>query len=168
MLRAKSMECISLVGMAVGKEKFRADAKQDGSTDLETVNTQQIHSSTSENAMNLSSDVHVLPEASVSDTEIKPNDLPSHNGFEHVHVALSAPLLAEVVDRMPILYQYYTHSISSNVGEGEDDDTYDPSKHDFESGDDEDHTLTRDCNGLYGAKVGGYSGYHYVLINLPM
>jgi hypothetical protein len=28
MLRAKSMECISLVGMAVGKEKFRADAKQ--------------------------------------------------------------------------------------------------------------------------------------------
>jgi len=31
MLRAKSMECISLVGMAVGKEKFRADAKQVGS-----------------------------------------------------------------------------------------------------------------------------------------
>ncbi|GAV83604.1 HEAT domain-containing protein/DUF577 domain-containing protein/HEAT_2 domain-containing protein [Cephalotus follicularis] len=28
MLRAKSMECISLVGMAVGKEKFREDAKQ--------------------------------------------------------------------------------------------------------------------------------------------
>ncbi|KAK1314837.1 hypothetical protein QJS10_CPA06g01575 [Acorus calamus] len=28
MLRAKSMECISLVGMAVGKEKFRNDAKQ--------------------------------------------------------------------------------------------------------------------------------------------
>ncbi|XP_061343320.1 uncharacterized protein LOC133289409 [Gastrolobium bilobum] len=28
MLRAKAMECISLVGMAVGKEKFRADAKQ--------------------------------------------------------------------------------------------------------------------------------------------
>ncbi|XP_043691387.1 importin-5 [Telopea speciosissima] len=28
MLRAKSMECISLVGMAVGKEKFRDDAKQ--------------------------------------------------------------------------------------------------------------------------------------------
>ncbi len=27
MLRAKSMECISLVGMAVGKEKFRDDAK---------------------------------------------------------------------------------------------------------------------------------------------
>nr|XP_012462095.1 unnamed protein product [Gossypium raimondii] len=28
MLRAKSMECISIVGMAVGKEKFRDDAKQ--------------------------------------------------------------------------------------------------------------------------------------------
>ncbi|XP_021980534.1 importin-5 [Helianthus annuus] len=28
MLRAKAMECISLVGMAVGKEKFRSDAKQ--------------------------------------------------------------------------------------------------------------------------------------------
>ncbi|KAI5423645.1 hypothetical protein KIW84_030025 [Lathyrus oleraceus] len=36
----------------------------DGSTDLETVNTQQVHSSTSENAMNLSSDVHGFPEAS--------------------------------------------------------------------------------------------------------
>ena len=30
MLRAKSMECISLVGMAVGKDKFRDDAKQVG------------------------------------------------------------------------------------------------------------------------------------------
>jgi hypothetical protein len=28
MLRAKSMECISLVGMAVGKQKFKDDAKQ--------------------------------------------------------------------------------------------------------------------------------------------
>ncbi|GJS46049.1 reverse transcriptase zinc-binding domain-containing protein, partial [Tanacetum coccineum] len=28
MLRAKAMECISLVGMAVGKDKFRYDAKQ--------------------------------------------------------------------------------------------------------------------------------------------
>lgn len=28
MLRAKSLECISLVGMAVGKEKFRDDAKR--------------------------------------------------------------------------------------------------------------------------------------------
>lgn len=27
MLRAKSMECISLVGMAVGKDKFRDDAR---------------------------------------------------------------------------------------------------------------------------------------------
>lgn len=28
MLRAKSMECISLIGMAVGKAKFADDAKQ--------------------------------------------------------------------------------------------------------------------------------------------
>lgn len=28
MLRAKAMECISMVGMAVGKEKFGDDAKQ--------------------------------------------------------------------------------------------------------------------------------------------
>jgi hypothetical protein len=28
MLRAKAIECISLVGMAVGKEKFGQDAKQ--------------------------------------------------------------------------------------------------------------------------------------------
>jgi hypothetical protein len=28
MLRAKSLECISLVGMAVGKDKFGQDAKQ--------------------------------------------------------------------------------------------------------------------------------------------
>lgn len=55
-----------------------------------------------------------------------------------------------------------------DVGEGEGDDTYNPSKHDFESGDNKDHTLTSDCNGLYGAEVGGYYGYHYVLINLPM
>lgn len=34
MLRAKSMECISLVGMAVGKEKFRDDAKQVSYTHL--------------------------------------------------------------------------------------------------------------------------------------
>ncbi|KAB1996639.1 hypothetical protein ES319_D13G244900v1 [Gossypium barbadense] len=32
MLRAKSMECISIVGMAVGKEKFRDDAKQVGTS----------------------------------------------------------------------------------------------------------------------------------------
>lgn len=34
MLRAKAMECISLVGMAVGKEKFKEDAKQVGDQDL--------------------------------------------------------------------------------------------------------------------------------------
>lgn len=28
MLRAKAMECISLVGMAVGRDKFRDDARQ--------------------------------------------------------------------------------------------------------------------------------------------
>jgi hypothetical protein len=28
MLRAKAIECVSLVGMAVGKEKFGQDAKQ--------------------------------------------------------------------------------------------------------------------------------------------
>lgn len=28
MLRAKSMECISLVGMAVGKDRFKDDARQ--------------------------------------------------------------------------------------------------------------------------------------------
>lgn len=34
MLRAKAMECISLVGMAVGKEKFKEDAKQVVNKDL--------------------------------------------------------------------------------------------------------------------------------------
>ncbi|KAI5427933.1 hypothetical protein KIW84_033091 [Lathyrus oleraceus] len=58
---------------------------------LDSTFKQQIHSSTSENAMNLSSDVHVLPEAPVPDTEIKPNDLPSHNGFKHVYAAIPAP-----------------------------------------------------------------------------
>ena len=28
LLRAKSLECVSLVGMAVGKERFRADAQE--------------------------------------------------------------------------------------------------------------------------------------------
>ena len=28
MLRGKAMECISLIGVAVGKEKFAADAKE--------------------------------------------------------------------------------------------------------------------------------------------
>ncbi|KAI5445076.1 hypothetical protein KIW84_013361 [Lathyrus oleraceus] len=41
--------------------------------------------------MNLSSDVHGLPEASVSDAEIKPNDLPYHNGVEHVHASYLKP-----------------------------------------------------------------------------
>jgi enhancer of mRNA-decapping protein 4 len=60
----------------------------DGSTDLETVNIPQVQLSTSESAVNLSSsDIHGLPEGSVSDTETKPNDVPSHNGFEHVHAA---------------------------------------------------------------------------------
>ncbi|GAU37077.1 hypothetical protein TSUD_378190 [Trifolium subterraneum] len=59
----------------------------DGSTDLETVNMPQVQLSTSESAVNLSSDIHALPESSVSDTETKPNDIPSHNGFEHVHAA---------------------------------------------------------------------------------
>ncbi|KAI5424109.1 hypothetical protein KIW84_030359 [Lathyrus oleraceus] len=58
---------------------------------LDSTFKQQIHSSASENAMILSLDVHVLPEALVPDTEIKPNDLPSHNGFEHVHAAILAP-----------------------------------------------------------------------------
>ncbi|KAG2402613.1 uncharacterized protein HKW66_Vig0238100 [Vigna angularis] len=34
MLHAKSMECISLVGMTIGKEKFRANAKLDDSNQL--------------------------------------------------------------------------------------------------------------------------------------
>ncbi|KAI5423643.1 hypothetical protein KIW84_030023 [Lathyrus oleraceus] len=77
---------VSVLGI-IQHKKYRVSRAWDESTDLETVNTQQVHSSTSKNAMNLSSDVHGLPEASVSDTEIKPNDLPTHNGFEHVHVA---------------------------------------------------------------------------------
>ncbi|KAI5402434.1 hypothetical protein KIW84_050159 [Lathyrus oleraceus] len=51
----------------------------------------QVHSSTSENATNLSSDVHGLPEASVSNAEIKPNDSPYHNGVEHAHAAYLKP-----------------------------------------------------------------------------
>ncbi|XP_045805523.1 enhancer of mRNA-decapping protein 4-like [Trifolium pratense] len=71
-------------------EKTEASVSRawDGSTDLETVNIPQVQLSTSESAVNLSStDIHGLPEGSVSDTETKPNDLPSHNGFEHVHAA---------------------------------------------------------------------------------
>ncbi|KAI5396585.1 hypothetical protein KIW84_062696 [Lathyrus oleraceus] len=80
-----------LDNVEVEKTKPRVSHAWDGFTDLETVNTQQVHSSTSENAMNLPSYVHGLPEASVSNTEIKPNDLPSHNGFEHVHAAYLDP-----------------------------------------------------------------------------
>lgn len=39
-----------------------------------------------ESAVNLaSSDICSLPDASISGTETKSNDLPSHNGFEHIH-----------------------------------------------------------------------------------
>lgn len=37
MLRAKAMECISLVGMAVGKDKFKEDAKQVSGKDLSSL-----------------------------------------------------------------------------------------------------------------------------------
>ncbi|KAI5411393.1 hypothetical protein KIW84_056472 [Lathyrus oleraceus] len=70
-------------------QKYRVSRAWDESTDLETINTQQVHSSTSENATNLFLDVHGLPEASVSNAEIKPNDSPYHNGVEHV--LLQAP-----------------------------------------------------------------------------
>ncbi|KAI5434046.1 hypothetical protein KIW84_021055 [Lathyrus oleraceus] len=81
---------VSILGI-VQHKKYRVSRAWDGSTDLETINTQQVHSSTSENAMNLSSDVHGLPKASVSDAEIKPNDLPYHNGVEHVHASYLKP-----------------------------------------------------------------------------
>ncbi|KAI5396023.1 hypothetical protein KIW84_062285 [Lathyrus oleraceus] len=72
-------------------QKYRVSHAWDESTDLETINTQQVHSSTSENAMDLSSDVHGLPEASVSNAEIKPNNSPYHTGVEHVHAAYLKP-----------------------------------------------------------------------------
>ncbi|KAI5428585.1 hypothetical protein KIW84_033544 [Lathyrus oleraceus] len=81
---------VSILGI-IQHKKYRVSRTWDGSTDLETINTQQVHSSTSENAMNLSSDVHGLPKASVSDAEIKPNDLPYHNGVEHVHASYLKP-----------------------------------------------------------------------------
>ncbi|KAL9320697.1 hypothetical protein ACSQ67_012536 [Phaseolus vulgaris] len=66
----------------------------DGSTNLETGNMPQVHSSSSESApvvslsVNLpSSDISVLPEASISEAEPKSNDLPSRNGFEHIQTA---------------------------------------------------------------------------------
>ncbi|KAL2341441.1 hypothetical protein Fmac_009381 [Flemingia macrophylla] len=72
----------------------RAFDALDGSTSLETGNISQVHPSSSESASvvslggNLpSSDISGLPEASISDTETKSNDLHSHNGFEHTHAA---------------------------------------------------------------------------------
>ncbi|CAL0334532.1 unnamed protein product [Lupinus luteus] len=65
------------------------------SSNLETRNMPQVHSSNSESApvvrlpVNLSSsDISGFPEASTSDVETKPNDLPSHNGFEHIQSSL--------------------------------------------------------------------------------
>ncbi|OIV91879.1 hypothetical protein TanjilG_17871 [Lupinus angustifolius] len=61
------------------------------SSNLETGNKPQVHSSNSESVPVVSlpislssSDISCLPEASTSDIETKPNDLPSHNGFEHI------------------------------------------------------------------------------------
>ncbi|TKY72296.1 Enhancer of mRNA-decapping protein 4 [Spatholobus suberectus] len=66
----------------------------DGSTNLETGNMPRVHSSSPESApvtslaVNLpSTDISGLPEAFISDTETKSNDLPSRNGFEHIHTA---------------------------------------------------------------------------------
>lgn len=62
-----------------------------GSSNLETGNMPQVHSSSSESSpvvslpVNLaSSDISGLPEASTSDIETKPNDFPSQNSFEHI------------------------------------------------------------------------------------
>jgi hypothetical protein len=81
---------VSILGI-IQHKKYHVSRAWDGYNDLETINTQQVHSSIFENAMNLSSDVHGLPEASVSDVEIKPNDLPHHNGVKHVHAAYLKP-----------------------------------------------------------------------------
>ncbi|XP_061344322.1 enhancer of mRNA-decapping protein 4-like [Gastrolobium bilobum] len=66
----------------------------DGSTNLETGNMPQVHPTSSESAPVVSlavnfpsSDISGLPEASISDIETKPNDLPSRNGFEHIYTA---------------------------------------------------------------------------------
>jgi len=70
------------------KTEPSASRAWDGSADLETVNMPQVHLSSSESAVNLSSsNIHGPPEAFVSDNEIKPDDLPSHNSFEYVHAA---------------------------------------------------------------------------------
>lgn len=72
----------------------RAFDALDGSSNLETGNMPQVHSSSTESApvvshaVNLpSSDISGLPEASISDTETKSSDLPSRNGFEHINTA---------------------------------------------------------------------------------
>ncbi|XP_027932670.1 enhancer of mRNA-decapping protein 4-like isoform X2 [Vigna unguiculata] len=70
----------------------------DGSTNMETGNMPQVHSSSSESvpvvslAVNLpSSDISVLPPeasiSSISEAETKANDVPSRNGFEHIQSA---------------------------------------------------------------------------------
>lgn len=49
-----------------------------------------------------------------------------------------------------------------DVDEEENNDTYDPSEHYYESGYDEDgsvHTLTSSCSGLYGAGAGEYCDF---------
>ncbi|KAE9591549.1 putative transcription factor WD40-like family [Lupinus albus] len=69
----------------------RSSNALNASSNLETGNIPQVHSSNSESVpvvslpLSLSSsDVSCLPEASTSDRETKPNDLPSNNGFEHI------------------------------------------------------------------------------------
>lgn len=73
------------------------------------------------------------------------------------------------MDKLPDISPRCVSSLELDVGEAEDDDTYDPSEHDFESGYDEDgfnHTLTNICSGLCRAEAVGYHGYHLVSINL--
>lgn len=73
------------------------------------------------------------------------------------------------MDKLPNISPRRVSSLELDVGEAEDDDTYDPSEHDFESGYDEDgfnHTLTSICSGLCGAGAVGYYGCHLVSINL--
>ncbi|KAI5445683.1 hypothetical protein KIW84_013780 [Lathyrus oleraceus] len=81
-----------------------------GTIKIELVSNGKLHAITDMNC-----GLSGLARNPVLDSQVVDNDLPSHNGFEHVRVALPAPFLVEVVDRMPILYQYYTHSISSSV-----------------------------------------------------
>ncbi|CAJ1962778.1 unnamed protein product [Sphenostylis stenocarpa] len=72
----------------------RAFDALDGSTNLDAGNMPQVHYSSSESdpvaslVVNLpSTNISVLPEASISETETKSNDLPSRNGFEHIQTA---------------------------------------------------------------------------------